>query len=137
MDTGTVTRIQAISQRPIRVLFVIPLGSSKHSMIFARRQVHSLQRAGIIGETFFLHSRTNPKVLVRERAKLRKTIGEFQPDLVHAQYGTMTGFLSTMSSPVPVVVTFRGSDLLKAPGTPWFRASAGRLFSQAAALFAS
>jgi teichuronic acid biosynthesis glycosyltransferase TuaC len=137
MDTGTVSKLEATSQRSIRVLFVIPLGSSKHSMIFARRQVSSLQHAGIICETFFLRSRTNLRVLFREWAELRKMIRDFQPDIVHGQYGTMTGFLSAMSTRIPVVVTFRGSDLLKAPGEAWMRAWIGRLLSQAAAFLAS
>jgi glycosyltransferase involved in cell wall biosynthesis len=121
------------SFRPIRVLFLIPESPSRASMIFVHRQVASLRAAGLIGESFLLASRTSARVLAAECLRLRGTIRRFQPDLLHAQYGTMTAFLAAMCTSIPLVVTYRGSDLNPDPGVPWLRRFAGGLFSQIAA----
>lgn len=42
--------------------------------------------------------------------KLKKRIGEFRPDVVHAHYG-LSGLLATLQRKVPVVVTYHGSDI--------------------------
>jgi len=127
---------QASSERPIRVLCVIPW-SSKASMIFVRRQIASLQQVGVVCETFFLASRTSPWVLTKEWHRMRKTIRSFRPDLIHAHYGTVTAFFSATGASVPLVVTYRGSDLNPSPSPPWVRQFAGRLLSRLAALRAS
>src|SRR4051812_29430268 len=99
----------------MRVLFVIPESPSKSSMIFAHRLIDSLEKAGVVCEKFLLSSRTSTSTLAKEWRRLRKTIRVFQPSLVHAQYGTMTAFFSAVSARLPLVVTYRGSDL---NGTP-------------------
>lgn len=130
------TTEQTSSYGSIRVLSVIPAPSSKVSMIFARRQVASLQQVGVVCETFFLASRTSPWILTKEWRRLRNTIRLFRPDLLHAHYGTVTAFLSAVNAPVPLVVTYRGSDLNPSPSAPWVRRLAGRVLSQLAALLA-
>jgi glycosyltransferase involved in cell wall biosynthesis len=59
--------------------------------------------------------------------------------LIHAHFGTMTALFAALSSGfLPLVITYRGSDLNPAPPTYRLRAKAraalGRLFSQLAAL---
>src|SRR5947208_2187080 len=76
----------------LRVLFVIPGSSGSTSMIFANRQFEAVTQAGITGRKFFLASRTDPRILLQERQRLLAEISAFQPDVVHAHYGTMTGF---------------------------------------------
>ena len=93
--------------RPIRVLAIIPAGTSSSSMIFARRQVASLSRTGVRCETFHLASRTSPWVLLKEWRRLRRAIRVFRPDVLHA-HGTVTALVSALSSGVPVAVTYRG-----------------------------
>jgi glycosyltransferase involved in cell wall biosynthesis len=132
VDTSTTTQIS--SPRPIRVLAVIPASSTRASMIFARRQVASLQQAGAVCETFFLASRTSPWILIKERRRLQRVAKSFRADLLHAHYGTITAFLSAVSVPVPLVVTYRGSDLNPSPSMSWARGFAGRFLSQLAAL---
>ena len=136
MESGTVSDrlTERDSERPVRVLFVVPKSSSNHSMIFVRRQVCSLERAGVSCETFFLRSRTSLRSLARSWRRLRQAIHRFRPDLLHAQYGTMTGFLSAAATTIPLVVTFRGSDLIPSPDVHWTRSVASRMLSQAAAL---
>lgn len=123
--------------RPLRVLFVIPSASGGASMIFATRQSESVEQAGITGLKFFLASRTNPRIILRERERLRAEIANFKPDVVHAHFGTMTGFFCACFSPVPVVITYRGSDLNPAPSMSQTRWRFAFLLSQLAALRAS
>ena len=80
-------------------------------MIFIERQIESLLAAGIAGQRFHLDNRTSPIAVFREFLQLRAAIREYQPDLVHAQYGTVTACLTSFATSGPLVVTFRGSDL--------------------------
>ena len=102
-------------------------------MIFVERQIDSLMAAGIDGCTFHLRSRTAPGVMLSEWRRLRAEIREFRPDLVHAQYGTATAFLSALATRLPFVVTYRGSDLNPDPGKGRVRCFISRFMSQVAA----
>ena len=130
----TSTRMQMSSPRTIRVLAVIPASPARASMIFARRQVASLQHAGVDCETFFLASRTSPWMMIKEGRRLHRMAKSFRADLLHAHYGTVTAFLCAVSVPFPLVVTYRGSDLNPSPSMSWARRFAARLLSQLAAL---
>jgi teichuronic acid biosynthesis glycosyltransferase TuaC len=121
----------------IRVLSVIPEPKLQSSMIFARRQVRWLQNAGVVCTTFFLASRTSPLIMAREVLRLRKLTRSFCPDIVHAHFGTMTAFLAALSSQVPLVITYRGSDLNHCSSLPKLRSMFGTLLSQVAALRAT
>jgi glycosyltransferase involved in cell wall biosynthesis len=118
----------------LRVLAVIPGEAETPVMPFAKRQVASLRRAGITVHSFFLASRTSPARLISEYARLRREIRSFRPDLVHAHYGTMTAFLCGVATRLPLVVTFRGSDLNPCPGVPPIVSLLGRFLSQLSAL---
>jgi glycosyltransferase involved in cell wall biosynthesis len=119
---------------PLRVLAVIPYSPSNGSVVFIKRQVASLKDAGIVCEPFLLASRTSPWVLVKEWRRLRAMIRLFRPDIVHAHFGTVTALFTSLSTHMPLVVTYRGSDLNPNPSDPPLRQSVGRLFSQVAAL---
>jgi glycosyltransferase involved in cell wall biosynthesis len=120
-----------------RVLFVIP-GDGVNpvsSMIFARRQAEALAELGADVEVFFLRSRTSPVALAREFVRFRRTIAEVRPEVIHAHYGTVTGvFAAAGAGRIPLVVTYRGSDLNFSPAERGLRPALGRLFSQVAAL---
>ena len=120
--------------RGMRVLAVIP-GPDNWKPTFFKRQMESVRRLGCEVEMFFLKSRTNLPELFRERKRLRRRIGGFQPDLIHAHFGTMTAFFCATSTRVPLVVSYRGSDLnppgQEDRGIRWVLA---HLFSQIAAL---
>jgi teichuronic acid biosynthesis glycosyltransferase TuaC len=119
--------------KSLRVLSVIPGGESAASMIFAKRQTQSLVNEGIQNRNFFLASRTAPWTLCREMLRLRREIRNFQPHLVHAHFGTMTALVCAVATRLPLVITFRGSDLNPAPSMHWLRSSLCRLFSHLAA----
>jgi teichuronic acid biosynthesis glycosyltransferase TuaC len=121
----------------MRVMFVIPGEARGHSMIFARRQAEILRAEGVEVETFYLESRTSPAALARELVRFRRLRRRVRPDVIHAQFGTMTALFAAVASvPTPLVITYRGSDLN--PSHPWsLRSATGRLLSQIAALRAA
>ena len=130
----------------LRVLFVIPGTAVGNSMIFARRQAESLQRQGVEVDLFHLRSRTSLLELTREWRRFRRRVRRVNPQVIHAQYGTMTAWfgawaVSLSNRRIPLVITYRGSDLNPgAQGAGWrgqVRAALGRVLSQLAALRAS
>jgi len=124
-----------MTQTPLRVLFVIPGEERGSSMIFARRQAHSLARTGVAVECFYVRSRTSPAALVRDYFRLRAHIAHFEPALVHAQFGTMTAMLAALAAGRrPLAVTYRGGDLNPSPSTGALRSWLSRWLSQLAAL---
>ena len=118
---------------PIRVLYVFPGPAVGSSMIFAKKQVDVMADYNVASEIFALESRTSPGRLAREARRFRERIALFRPDLMHAQYGTMTAFFASLAATVPLVITFRGSDLNPRPHEWWFRGLVARWLSQAAA----
>ena len=116
-----------------RTLWVSPKPEFKAAMIFVERQIDSLLAAGVEGRTFHLQSRTSPGVLLREWRRLRAEIREYRPDIVHAQYGTVTAFLCVLTTRLPIVVTFRGSDLNPDPAKGRLRCWLSRFMSQISA----
>jgi glycosyltransferase involved in cell wall biosynthesis len=117
---------------PMRVLFVIPGEAQGSSMVFARRQAESLAREGVEVEVFHLRSRTSLWVLAREGVRFRRTVRSFDPQVIHAHFGTVTALFAAWAAPMrPLVITFRGSDLNLSPS---LRSLAGQVLSQIAAL---
>ena len=118
-----------------RVLFVIPGKAYGSSMVFARRQAEALAVHGVVVQSFYLRSRTSLRVLLAEFMRFRQVHREFQPDLVHAHFGTVTALFAVLASArTPVMITYRGSDLNRVPTANGLRPLAGRILSQVAAL---
>lgn len=118
-----------------RVLFVIPGEAQGSSMVFARRQAEALASRGVVVQSFHLQSRTSLRVLMSEAGRFRSVCRSFQPDVVHAHFGTMTAmFTALVTSRAPVMITYRGSDLNLVPSANGPRAFFGRILSQFAAL---
>lgn len=117
-----------------RVLYVIPGDDDGVCMSFSRRQAASVSQRGVTVGSFYLRSRTSPRILLSEWRRLRKEIRSFQPDVVHAHFGTMTAFLTAVASSKPLVITFHGSDLNPAPGDWRIKSRLGRLLSHLAAI---
>lgn len=118
-----------------RVLFVIPGAANGSSMVFARRQAEALTRRGVRVECFYLQSRTSARVLWAEAVRFRQACRAFRPDIVHAHFGTVTAMFTVLATPgIPVMITYRGSDLNFVPTANGPRAWLGRILSQLAAL---
>jgi teichuronic acid biosynthesis glycosyltransferase TuaC len=118
----------------MRVVLVIPWADGPAAMIFSKRQACALLEAGVAVETFFLASRTSPVMLVRERNRFRRLVRDFSPDIVHAQFGTVTALFCATSTGLPLVITFCGSDLNPYPSPNRCRQWVAHFFSQLAAL---
>jgi glycosyltransferase involved in cell wall biosynthesis len=119
-------------------MFVIPGSGEGSSMIFARRQAEALRRQGVTVGEFFLRSRTAPVPVGREMLRFRRELRGFQADVVHAHYGTVTAmFAAVGAGRIPLVITYRGSDLNPCPGSSRVRSGVAHLFSQLAALRAA
>lgn len=129
------------TSKKIRIIMVIPGKEEGNSMIFSKDQAKYLMNEGIIVQTFFIKSCTNPFILFKEFIRFISKIKYFQPDIIHADYGTMTSFFSALGSlinRIPLVILFRGSDLNNTAKTDgFFRDLFGRILSQISALKAS
>ena len=121
----------------MRVLYVIPGLPDSSEFIFAKRQIACLESAGITSRKFFLTSRTSIRYLLGAISRLREEIAAFQPDVVHAQFGTVNGMLCVCAGASPLVVTFRGGDLNPTREVSRLRSLAGRFLSQLTALGAT
>jgi glycosyltransferase involved in cell wall biosynthesis len=117
----------------VRFLYVIPGEPEGWLMIFSRREAAAIGALGVEGRVFFLRSRTSIRALWREWRRLRRELGEFRPDLVHAGFGTVTALFVALGTARPLVVTFGGNDLLPNPDVGRLRSGLGRLCSQLAA----
>ena len=98
-------------------------------MIFVKRQISSIEKEGIEIRKFFLLSRTSPRLVIQEGVRLAEDIKKFKPDIIHAQYGTMTGFLCSFFVSHRRVITFRGSDINFIKGINPIRSLVGKILS--------
>lgn len=121
----------------MRVLSVIPGTGTGAEMIFARRQAKSFDDLGHNISIYYLSERNSLLGVLRSMRGLRQRIKDFSPDVVHSHYGTITGFISVCASSVPVVITFRGSDLNPVPSGGFLRTFFGHFLSHLSAFFAA
>ena len=98
-------------------------------MVFAKRQVRSLDPLYVKNLAFYLKSRSSVDGLIKENRKFNDAVSRFRPDLVHCHYGTITAFFTVISTPLPVIITFHGSDLNRTPSDGILRDLAGRTLS--------
>jgi glycosyltransferase involved in cell wall biosynthesis len=98
---------------PIRVLMVTsewPAPGMSRTAHFIKRQADFLQSAGVEVEVFPFKGAKNPFNYLKAWARFRTKLRRGRYDLVHAQFG-QSGLLA-LPKRLPLVVTFRGSDLL-------------------------
>jgi len=125
----------------MQVLMVIPgREDDGASMVFARRQSAAVETAGCKVAFFFLASRTDPRLVSKEVSRLRRVVADTRPDVIHAHFGTVTGFVCASAGCRPLVVSFRGSDinplyhsLRRNLADHWLRNTVGRALSRYAA----
>jgi glycosyltransferase involved in cell wall biosynthesis len=97
----------------IRVLMIAsdwPIPGPDATTYFIQRQADFLQAAGVAVEKFAFRGYKNPLRYLRNWARVRRRISRERFDLIHAQFG-QSGLLA-LPRRLPLVVTFRGSDLL-------------------------
>jgi glycosyltransferase involved in cell wall biosynthesis len=92
----------------MKVLFVCSKNSGGISP-FVSEQADALTDAGMQVDIFTIIGKGLIGYL-RNFKRLKKTIREFKPDVVHAHYG-LTGLLANLQRKAPVVTTFHGCDI--------------------------
>lgn len=102
-----------------RVLYIIPANSQngflKYSS-FVKREIKAVENKGVDTECYFFTARLNPVSLLRASKELKDIISSFRPDILHAQFGTVTSYLVSNTKPeMPWLITFGGNDLLGHP----------------------
>lgn len=123
----------------LRIAVVIPAREDQVTAYpFARRQAEAFRSVhGAHVVMFHLRSRTNIFKLWRDRARFKRMLRTERPDVVHCHYGSVSALFTVLSSAVPVVVNFHGSDLNCTPNDGVLRDLLGRIFSQMAAFFSA
>lgn len=101
--------------------------------IFVDRQIVSLERVGVRIATFDIGTSHSPIQILKKWRELRRLVRRLNPDLVHAQYGTTTAFVSIFVSK-PVVISYCGNDLHAASSVSKIRTYLGVMLSNLAAL---
>lgn len=76
------------------------------------QQYESLLTLGINVEKYYLMNRRSIIQLIKNAVKIRRIAILKKIDLIHIQWGTSSGFFCSLFSPVPVIVTFHGADLM-------------------------
>jgi len=97
----------------MRVLMVTsewPTADLPRAVPFIVRQVEFVRRAGIDVDVFHFRGSQRLVNYVKAWRRLRRKLRQERYDLVHAQFGQ--GAVLPWPKPLPLVVTFRGCDLL-------------------------
>lgn len=121
----------------MRVLVVTsewPSEAHPHSGVFVARQAESLRRAGLEVDVEPFRGAKNPINYATARRRVRSRLRAGAYDLVHAHFG-QSG-LTVAPAPVPMVVTFHGSDLLGYVGRRGRYTAAGALLTRLSRLVA-
>lgn len=98
--------------------------------IVVQEQIKSLRAAGLDVRVLFLDRRRDGPMVYFHRLgnEVRRAAVEFEPDVIHAMYGgVMANQIARHHHLRPVVVTFRGSDLLGENLSGWTRKIISRI----------
>ena len=112
----------------------------KKDIINASSQMYSLVQCNVFVAYGFLSDRKSPWKLFRAGCKIRRIVRQENIQMVHVLWGTTTGAMVVLFSPVPVIISFCGSDLFGAVdafGRRLFGGRISRLLSQLSALGAT
>ncbi|RJR55004.1 MAG: glycosyltransferase [Desulfobacteraceae bacterium] len=111
---------------PLRILITVDAGRTPNGPVLPHvysTQIEFLQQSNNLVRVFGIDSRTSPFGILRNLRELKAEIANFYPDLIVAYYGTMVAAVTRCAAgPLPMVVTFRGSDWLGSanPGPYWW-----------------
>jgi glycosyltransferase involved in cell wall biosynthesis len=112
----------------------------KKDVVNATDQMCSLEHEHVHVDYGFLSNRKSIGALLRAGKRLRQEAGRGDVQLVHVLWGITTSLMAVLFSPVPVVVSFSGSDLFGAVdehGRRTWQGRVSRSLSQLSALGAS
>lgn len=102
---------QPSGERGLRVLMITSEWASDltHTSHFVARQVRFLEAAGVDVDVFRFRGAGRPLRYLAAWARLQLRLQRRRYDLIHAQFG-QSGLLA-LPKRLPLVVTFRGSDV--------------------------
>lgn len=125
-------------KKSIKVLYVLPKADRPNSLVFVKRQLAALGKKGVEVHTAMLPTGTSPRRIAGNLKDLCIQIRALKPDIVHAQYGSATAMVAALAAgSIPLVVTYRGSDLNPGRRIHKWKNFIARILSQLAALKAS
>jgi glycosyltransferase involved in cell wall biosynthesis len=108
---------------PLRVLITADAARTADSAAVPHAyatQVEFLQGTGNHVHLFGVDDRTSPRGILRNLRELQQVADSFKPHLIVTYYGTMVAAISRMAAGrIPLVVTFRGSDLQGTSNLGW------------------
>jgi glycosyltransferase involved in cell wall biosynthesis len=105
-------------------------------MVFVRREAEALRAAGHEVEVLGFDNASYLNFL-SELRRLRRVVQRIKPDLVHAQFGKVNALVAALAAgAVPLVITFRGTDINHNTSYSLLRSTLGLAASQLAAFFA-
>jgi glycosyltransferase involved in cell wall biosynthesis len=112
----------------LRVLVVTnmyPTSAAPSTGLVVEQQVRSLRELGVEVEVEVLHfdrKTLGPGVYRGLGRTLKRSVDAFRPDVIHLTYGGVMAYLATRAVPdLPILVYFRGSDLLGSRAEPLAR----------------
>jgi teichuronic acid biosynthesis glycosyltransferase TuaC len=101
----------------MKILHICPSNSAGRLPVFMRHQLESLSSSGFTGNVIKFRGNElkfkKPINSLNQILHLRKNIHFFKPDLIHAHWGSILGFLVCFLKPknTKMILTIRGSDL--------------------------
>ena len=101
----------------MKILHICPSNKTGHLPVFIRHQLESLSSSGLMGDIIKFRGDElkfkNPINSFNQVLNLRRNIYFFKPDLIHAHWGSILGFLVCFLKPknTKMILTIRGSDL--------------------------
>jgi teichuronic acid biosynthesis glycosyltransferase TuaC len=122
-----------MENRRLKIIHVIPYHPAPSAFIFAKRQVEDLSDLGHLNQVFYFNTSFSILGFYRQLMRLRKLVRSFNPDVIHAHYGTINAFFASFVLNVPLIVSFHGSDLNYTKDVHWLREKLGKRLSRIAA----
>jgi teichuronic acid biosynthesis glycosyltransferase TuaC len=114
----------------MRILWILPgRNNDPLNMPFVQRGVQPLREQGVEIELYFLESRRSIPIFIKSWWQAYQIAHNGNFDYVHAQFGSVVGLFSWLLG-LPLIITFRGSDVNGDPFISKFRQIVGPLLSR-------
>lgn len=104
----------------MKILFIVPGSPEKGAMQFIKRQIDSIEKGGVTVKKIFIGTDKSLSSILSKIILARKTSNIFCPDIVHAQFGTLTSFVAFFCSSKYKITTIRGGDVYFVRGINFF-----------------
>src|SRR6185503_13932113 len=122
-ERSPVKAFPTLAMRILAITNMYPSAAFPGRGVFVQEQVRGLRAIGLIVRVLFIDRRQEgPMGYYRMRNKINSAVAEFDPDAIHVMYGgVMADQIVRRHHIRPVLVSFRGSDLLGENLSGWVR----------------